>query len=184
MLSPVSFTAWLSSATVHSTEYVQRWLKEDAKLKWGLYTKLLSTKRAKIGKYALENAIVAAAMHYSKELQKLLNESTEIPVERIFNWRQTGLNRIPSSNWTTELRGSKRVELAGLSDKWQITAVLCGSFTGDFLPPQVVYQGKTNRWHSTCDFQSDWHITHWPNHWSNESTMVDYIQQIIVAYII
>ena len=66
----------------------------------------------------------------------------EIPAELIFNWYQTGLNLVPSSNWTMELRGSKRVEVAGLTDKRQITAVLCGTLTGNFLPPQVVYQGN------------------------------------------
>jgi len=41
-------------------------------------------------------------------------------------------------------RGSKRVELIGLSDKRQITAVSCGNLMGEFLPVQLIYQGKTN----------------------------------------
>ena len=35
---------------------------------------------------------------------------------------------------------------------------------------------------STCIFPSDWHITHTDNHWSNESTTVDYLQLIIILY--
>ncbi len=89
----------------------------------------------------------------------------EIPAELIFNWDQTGLNLDPSSNWTMELKGSKRVEVAGLTDKRQITAVLCGSLTGDSLPPQVIYRGKTPRCHPTYSFPSDWYITHSANHW-------------------
>ena len=73
--------------------------------------------------------------------------------------------------------------VAGLTDKQKIMAVHCGTLTGDFLPSQVVHQGKTNRCQPTFDFPSHWHITHSPEHWSNESTMVDYIQEIIVPYI-
>jgi hypothetical protein len=39
--------------------------------------------------------------------------------------------------------GSKRVEVVGLKDKKQITAVFGGSMSGEFLPVQFVYQGKT-----------------------------------------
>ena len=42
-------------------------------------------------------------------------------------------------------QGSKRVEVAGVGDKWMITAVLTGSLVGDFLPVQVIYQGKTDQ---------------------------------------
>ena len=50
---------------------------------------------------------------------------------------------MPSASWTMEKCGVKRVELAGVSDKRQITAVLCGSLVGDFLPVQLIYtKGK------------------------------------------
>ena len=55
----------------------------------------------------------------------------DIPMELIFNWDQTGLHLIPQSNWTMERKGSKRVEVKGLQDKCQITAVLCGTMHGD-----------------------------------------------------
>ena len=41
-----------------------------------------------------------------------------------------------------EKEGTKRIELAGKEDKRQLTAVLVGSMSGDFLPPQIIYQGK------------------------------------------
>ena len=64
----------------------------------------------------------------------------EIPPELIMNWDQTGLNIIPSSSWTMDQRGSRRVELTGLKDKRMITAVFCGTLSGDFLPIQLVYK--------------------------------------------
>jgi hypothetical protein len=68
-------------------------------------------------------------------------------------------------------KGIKRVEVAGASDKRLITAVFCGSATGDFLPVQVIYQGKTTSCHPKFEFPNNWHITHSPRHWSTEETM-------------
>ena len=107
----------------------------------------------------------------------------EIPQEFILNWDQSGLNIVPSSAWTMEQRGAKRVELTGLNDKRQITAVFCGTLSGDFLPIQLVYQGKTKRCHPRYLFPEDWHITHSPNHWCTEVTMKGYISEIIIPYI-
>ena len=107
----------------------------------------------------------------------------EIPPEMILNWDQTGLNLIPSSSWTMEQRGARRVEITGLNDKRMITAVFCGTLTGDFLPIQLVYQGKTDRCHPKYNFPEDWHITHSPNHWSTEETMKDYLDHVVFPYI-
>ena len=107
----------------------------------------------------------------------------EIPMELILNFDQTGIKIVPSSTWTMDRRGVKRVEITGLSDKRQITAVFCGSLIGDFLPVQVIYKGKTSRCHPSFSFPSDWHITHSHRHWSTECTIIDYINHIIVPYV-
>ncbi len=60
----------------------------------------------------------------------------EIPYDLIFNWDQTALNIVPGSVWTLEKQGTKRVEIAGMDDKRQVTAVICGTF-------QVIYTGTT-----------------------------------------
>ena len=81
--------------------------------------------------------------------------------------------------WTTltvsnSMQTAVRVEIAGLG----------GTLTGDFLSPQLIYTGKTPACHPrNVAFPSDWHITHSPNHWSNEQTVNDYIIKIIVPYI-
>ncbi len=113
-----------------------------------------------------------------KELKKqfLLNisavvEMDEIPFDLIINWDQTGIHYEPVSYWTMEKEGSKRVEIAGVNDKRQITAVFSRSLMGDFLPPQLVYKGKTAKCLPFVSFPADWHVTFSHNHWSNESTM-------------
>ena len=68
----------------------------------------------------------------------------EVPPEHILNWDHTGISIVPGSAWTMELKGFKRVEIVGISDKRQITAVICGSMAGELLPFQLIYQGKTN----------------------------------------
>ena len=55
----------------------------------------------------------------------------EIPPELLLNWDQTGIYLVPVSLWTMEQAGSKRVEINRISSKQQITAVVCGSLTGD-----------------------------------------------------
>ena len=60
-------------------------------------------------------------------LQEIIDtvEVEEIPPELILNWDQTGLNLVPSSSWTMEKKGSRCVEIKGMADKRQITAVSC-----------------------------------------------------------
>ena len=69
---------------------------------------------------------------------KVVVEMMKIPGELVFNWDHTGINIVPGSQWTMEPKGSKRVELAGLNDKRQITAVFCASLAGEFLPVQLI----------------------------------------------
>ena len=75
------------------------------------------------------------------------------------------------------------MKIAGLSDKRQITAVFCGSATGEFLSIQLIYGEKTNQCHPRYQFPSNWHITHSPNHWSNKETMLAYIDEITVPFV-
>ena len=110
-------------------------------------------------------------------------EMEEIPPGLILNWDQTGIRLVPAASTTMEQRGVKRVEVVGQNDKRLITAVFCGSLQGDFLPLQLIYKGKTSRCHPHYEFPSGWHITQSPNHWSTETTMVQYIEHIIEPYV-
>ena len=127
--------------------------------------------------------------HFEKVRQDFLLEvknviaMDEIPPEKVINFDQTGINYIPVSSWTMEVEGAKRVEVAGKDDKRQITAVFAGTMTGDFLSPQLVYKGKTIRCLPQYQFPESWDITFSVNHWSNELTMKDYVEKIILPYI-
>ena len=61
----------------------------------------------------------------------------KIPHELIINWDQMRIHYVPVGSWTMEKEGTKKVEIIGVDDKRQITAVLAGSLAEDFLssPP-------------------------------------------------
>ena len=107
----------------------------------------------------------------------------DIPPQLIINWDHTGLNYIPVSNWTMAKEGSKRVEIFGVQDKRQITAVFAGTMSGHFLPPQLIYSGKTAKCLPTVTFPNTWHVTYTHNHWANEATTEAYINKILVPYV-
>ena len=110
-------------------------------------------------------------------------EMEEIPHDLIINWDQTGIHYIPVGSWTMEKEGAKRVEIAAVDDKRQLTAVFAGTLTGDFLPPQLIYKGTTHRCLPSVRFPQDWHATFSHNHWANEDTMKAYVEKILVPYV-
>lgn len=108
----------------------------------------------------------------------------DIPREMIFNWDQTGLSIIPTGNRTMEREGAKVVSIAHADDKRQITAVLAVTATGEYLAPQLLYKGKTERCHPQVQFPEGWDVWHTENHWSNEDSMKRYIKKVVIPFVI
>ena len=106
-----------------------------------------------------------------------------IPQELIVNWDHTALHYVPASSWTMEKKGSTRVPIAGIDDKHQVTTVLTCSMTGEFLTPQVIYQGKSTRSLPSYKLPADWDVTYTPKHWANEETSLQYLQKLILPFI-
>ena len=106
---------------------------------------------------------------------KVVVNLEDILNELILNWDQTAINYVPVSNWTMAKEGSKKVKIAGVDDKRQITVVLAGALTGELLPLQLIYQGKTKKCLPKVKFPKDWLISYTPNHWCNEITMEAYV---------
>ena len=82
-------------------------------------------------KYSNANFAEAKKLFLTSIVQIVRME--EIPPGLVLNWDQTGIMIVPSISWTMDQRGTKRVEITGLKDKRQITAVFCGTIQGDFL---------------------------------------------------
>eukprot|EP00117_Sycon_ciliatum_P024114 scpid76020/ scgid20316/ len=79
--------------------------------------------------------------------------------------------------------GSRQVEVRGLGDKREITALLSITLSGKLLPPQLLYPGKTHRCHPRQQCPGDWDVHHSENHWSNEATMLHFIDAVIIPYV-
>ena len=79
--------------------------------------------------------------------------------------------------------GCRQVSVVGKEDKREITVLLAITASGTLLPPQVIYRGKTVGCHPCITFPSKWNVTHSDNHWSNEATMVEYLEEIIIPYV-
>ena len=114
---------------------------------------------------------------------KVLVNYEEIPDSLVINWDHTGIKYIPVSSWTMEREGIKRVEILGIDDKRQITAVFAATKAGNFLPIQVIYKGKTKRSLPNIKFPSDWLASYTENHWANEETTKQYIYKILLPYV-
>ena len=77
----------------------------------------------------------------------------------------------------------KRVEVVAKDDKMQLTAVFTGSMSGNFLPAWFIYESKTDLCLPHYQFPSTWHVTKLKKHCSNEQTMKEYFDKIILPYI-
>ena len=138
MLSTITLTKGWAKYLLHTMGFVKR--KATSK------TKVLIENFEEHKKAYLQDIMLVIAMD-------------EIPEELIINFDQTGTNYIPVSDWTMEAEGAKRVEVLSKDDKRQFTAVLAGSMSGEFLPPQLRYQGKTPQCLPQHQFPPGWHIT-------------------------
>ena len=105
-----------------------------------------------------------------------------IPPELVINLDETGLPIVPVSQWTFADKGSKQIPVTGLDDKRQITGLLACSLSGELLPPQMIYQGTTDRCHPRFSFPPGWDIFHSSTHWSTHTTMVRYVEKILQPY--
>jgi hypothetical protein len=98
---------------------------------------------------------------------------------------QTGVNLVPSSNWTYDVTGASSVAIIGAEDKRQITACIASSLSGDLLPLQLIFQGKTARClpEITIDAKAAHaHLTFSDNHWSSQTTMQQWIEEVLMPY--
>ena len=89
-----------------------------------------------------------------------------IPASLIINSIKTLIDLAPKMNWTMCSCGSQRIEVTSLNDKRQVAATLAVTLEGKFLPFQIIYQGKSERFNPPFD------IYHTPYHWASGETVV------------
>ena len=103
----------------------------------------------------------------------------DIPSDLIIYWDQTGIQLVPTGDWTLNRAGEKVIPIHNSDDKRQITAVIAATMTGEYLQIQLIYKGKADQCHPKTTFPNDWDL----NHWSNENTMKCYFERVLLPYI-
>ena len=66
----------------------------------------------------------------------IVHES-KVPPELVINWDQTGAKFVPASQWTLAEQCVKQVDVTGLDDKRELTALLACTLSGSLLSPQL-----------------------------------------------
>ena len=157
-------------------------------VKHGQKVALVGALDAKIKQYIhrlRENGTAVSPSHLFRQLPKAIYsvKAHAIPPELIIKLEETGIKLVPVENSTMAPEGSRRVEIAGLGDKRQITATFVITLSGAFLPMQLLYQGKTDSCRAKFTFSDGFHIHHSPNHWANEETVELFYEKVIVPYV-
>ena len=108
-------------------------------------------------------------------------EQYSIPFELILNADQTPSSYASVGKMTMTKLGEKSVPIKGLTDKRNITLTFTVTFTGHFLPMQIIYGGKTDRSQPRgVVFPKGFHVTENERHWSNETETVNFIEQVLI----
>ena len=96
----------------------------------------------------------------------LIIEEHDIPKELILNLDQTPLPYVSPGKYTFNPKGAKTVTvpIKGIDDNRQIFTTFTVSMTGELLPIQLIYEGKTPRSHPRFDFPADFNISFSNNH--------------------
>ena len=77
-----------------------------------------------------------------------------------------------------------QVSIIWQEDKRQITVLLGENHACELLPPQVIYQGKTEKCHpKDIHFPDEFDITHSDTHWSTEETMIRWVDTVLKPYL-
>ena len=80
-------------------------------------------------------------------------------------------------------KNSKHITKKGANDKRGITVTLAESMSGEILPMQLIYTGKTNRSLPAIKFPAGFALSFNEKHWNNEKETLSLIKEILCPYI-
>ena len=93
---------------------------------------------------------------------------------------QTPLSYISPGKYTFVVKGVKT--LKGIDDKRQITARFAASMSGESLPIQVIYEGKTRRCLPKYAFPENFDTTFSGNRWSNTEKAISFLKKVAFTH--
>ena len=123
-------------------------------------------------------------LSFLTDIDKCINKHN-IPPELVLNADQTPSSYVSVGRMTMAEKNSKSVPIKGLTDKRNITLTFVISLAGEFLPMQVIYQGKTKAsLPRNFVFPKGFCFTQNPKHYSNEEETLKLIDSIINPYLV
>lgn len=112
-----------------------------------------------------------------------LVEEHKIPESLILNLDQTPSKYVPVGNSTLAKKGASCVVIAGSADKRCITATFSVTLSGEFLPMQLIYGGKTTQSIPRFAFPKGFCLSANVSHFSNTAESIRLFEKIIIPYI-
>jgi len=103
--------------------------------------------------------------------------------EKIINIDQTPLKYAPVSSNTLTKKGTKHVPITGGAFKESITGTFSITYSGKFLPMQLIYKGKTARSFPRVKFPPSFSLSANVSHFSNTQESLKLLDEIIIPYI-
>ena len=110
-------------------------------------------------------------------------EENDIPASLVLNLDQTPSKFVPGFNKALAKKGSKTVSIAGSADKRMITATFVITLSGDFLPIELIYGGKTKKSIPAVKLPDEFHVTANLKHYSNEKESLEMMRKVIIPYV-
>ena len=154
--------------------------------KWsrGVLNKLNWTKRkGTTGKVDPSSQFLAEEKYTFQRKISAAVSGHDIPQCLVLNIDQTPLSYVTPGKYTFSFKGAKNIHIRGVDDKRQITATFAVSCTGDFLPMQLIYSGKTPRCLPKYNFPVGFSVGFTENHWSNTEKSVEFFNDVIFPYL-
>ena len=127
----------------------------------------------------LEGARKEAELMYLHNIVAIVEEN-KIPQNLIMNLDQAPLNYLPVSHHAMAKKGVKSVSIAGSSDKRCITRTFVITLEGDFLPLQLIYDGKIKQSLPRYKLPESFSLSINPKHFSNTEESIKIIEEIVL----
>ena len=110
-------------------------------------------------------------------------ERHKIPESLIINLDQTPSHLVPCKKYMMAAKGETDVTIAGANDKRSITATFSITLSGEFLPIQLIYGGKTEQSFPRFKFPESFSLSVNEKHYSNTTESIKLFKEIIIPYI-
>ena len=101
----------------------------------------------------------------------------------MINLDQTHLKLVQCGNNTLAKKNSTNVTIAGSADKRSITGTFSITLSGNFLPVQLIYGGKTNQSLPRYKFPDEFSLSVNEKHFSNTKESIKLLKEIIIPYV-